>query len=84
MAIKVILIIIGIIIIVIGVFYNKQYHEKHFASDSSFGINGGDGFIVFIIETIVITVLSILPWYIFKFILFLIGISLIVIGFKFV
>lgn len=65
MVIKIIIMLLGIVITIVGLLYSKSYHEKHFLSDISSG-TFSDGIIGFIIEFVVLGLLSILPWYINK------------------
>ncbi|EST13692.1 hypothetical protein P343_01540 [Sporolactobacillus laevolacticus DSM 442] len=77
MVIKIIIMLLGIVITIVGLLYSKSYHEKHFSSD----INSGtfsDGIIGFIIEFVVLGLLSILPWYINKALVISIGLLLFV------
>lgn len=77
MVIKIIIMLLGIVITIVGLLYSKSYHEKHFSSDIS-SVTFSDGIIGFIIEFVVLGLLSILPWYINKALVILIGLLLFV------
>lgn len=74
---KILVILLGIFIVGVGIWYNKKYHNEKFVdtSSSSTGSFFGD-----IIATFFLFVIGILPWYVFKTVIILIGLLFIYIG----
>jgi hypothetical protein len=66
MIIKLLILGLAIGLIIFAFYYTKEYHEKHFLSDTS-------GAQTDIISSIVILILGIMPWYVLRTILILIS-----------
>jgi hypothetical protein len=64
MIIKFLFLGLAIILLIVAFFYTKEYHEKHFLSDTS-------GAQTDIISSIVILILGIMPWYVYRTLLIL-------------
>jgi hypothetical protein len=73
MVIKVFVGLLGLFFVLLGYFYNTEFHEKKFASMFSDSTAGGGSGIETIILQLVGVILSLLPWYVIKGVFFLIG-----------
>lgn len=77
MVLKIIIIVIVIIFVGCGILYNKNFHEKHFVEGYSSASNTTNDSLIFALLFFVIGfLLSILPWYLNKILLILIGLLL--------
>jgi len=79
MILKSIFILIGLIFIITGIMYSKNYHDKNFATDYSYSTGYSGSLLGSLVEIILGFLLSSLPWYVLKIVLILIGILLIMV-----
>lgn len=81
MVLKIIIVIIGITFIGCGILYNRKYHKKHFVEGYSSSSNTtNDSLIGTLLFFLMGFILSVLPWYVIKILLLLIGIFMFVVS----
>lgn len=68
-------VILAVFIIAIGIWWNKKYHNEKFGDE--FGSASSGSFIGDILAIIFLFIMKLLPWYVFKTFLILIGLLLI-------
>lgn len=78
---------IGIVIIILGLLFNKQFHEKNFTeaySSGSTSTSVNDSIIGGILYIIIGFFVSIMPWYIIKTLIILIGIIIVILSLRYI
>ncbi|MEC2053926.1 hypothetical protein I6J18_06005 [Peribacillus psychrosaccharolyticus] len=80
MILKIIIVIIGVTFIGCGILYNRNYHEKHFVEGYSSSNTTNDSLIGTVLFFLMGFILSVLPWYVIKILLLLIGIFMFVVS----